>query len=135
MQKPRDTELEEVDSCTKLLDMEIDGKRRRRNSMPFLPSRYKTNNCSTTTKKDSNKRAVENQLGAPPLNRVLSPLLIFLNKTQSCKSSVTKPSDHPIKSISQSKKNDKSFDEDQSDDFYATWKRIQGSRMSLAEKS
>ena len=43
MRMSEDTEVEEIDSCTKLLDLEVAHQRKRRNSMYcFLPSGFST---------------------------------------------------------------------------------------------
>ena len=96
-----ETEVEEIDSCTKLLDIEVAHQRKRRKSMySFLPSGFST--------KD-------------PISKVW-------DKMASSKINNNKDWTH--------KRSDKYYFKPQSvppeDEFYMTWKKIQGSRIDIS---
>ena len=101
MRTSEDTEVEEIDSCTKLLDLEVAHQRKRRKSMySFLPSGFST--------KD--------------------PISIVWSKMASSKISNNKDWTH--------KRSDKYYFKQESvppeDEFYMTWKKIQGSRIDIS---
>ena len=143
MRKPREqeTDLETVDTCTKLLDLEVSNKRKRRNSMPFLPSRYASVDNLYRLKMDLNKKPAESPSGDPKFKWEFPPILNFLRKATSTsdfsKEALIEPQSSK-KNLEQGSKNNrpmriKGCSKDQNDEFYKTWKRIQGSRMRLTD--
>lgn len=133
LQKMRHTEehdMVEVDSCVKLLDHEVATRRRRRNSMPFsLPSFHGITNSLSNLRMKSivnssmsfrrNSNFEKENLPATSLTNESSPDV----STDNTKS----------RNSQGHKKHLDRFTEDQKDEFFTTWRRIQGSRISLAE--
>ena len=123
-------DLEEVDSCVKLLDLEVAQRRERRNSMPFsLPSLHSiTDSLSKLRHKSTAKTPLIPRRNSK-LEQAIFPVIRVMQE------SLPKTSTNVCESNG-SLGHDKHLDhftDEQNHEFYATWRRIQGSRINLTE--
>jgi hypothetical protein len=138
----QETDVEPVDSCTKLLDQEISDKRERRKSMPFfLPSRYSNQELLSKHKKDSKESMDETSNREMKLKWLLFLDNYFSNKFPSSNATSrksVKEKQCSKKNLAQGKpdkyENERRFSQNQNEEFYTTWKRIQGSRICLNDE-
>ena len=145
--KLQEQDVESIDSCTKLLDQEISNRKTRRKSMPFfLPSRYASHESLPKNKKDLKKRMDENRMDETTSRNIKFKWLILHVWNLSSKSPSSNASS--MKSVEQNqcpKQNETEWKQDkyqyehklsekENEEFYTTWKRIQGSRICLNEE-
>ena len=144
--KLQEKDDESVDSCTKLLDEEISNRRMRRNSMPFfLPSRYTSHESLTKNKKNTKNRMDENRMDETTSRNIKFKWLLLHVWNLSSKSPPSNGAS--IKSVEDNQclkqnetewkqnknQNERKFSESENEEFYTTWRRIQGSRICLNE--
>ena len=123
-------DLEEVDSCVKLLDLEVAQRRKRRNSMPFsLPSLHSiTDSLSKLRHKSTAKTPLIPRRNSK-LEQGIFPVISVIQE------SITKTYTSPCES-KESPGHDKHLDhftDEQNTEFFTTWRRILGSRINLTE--
>ena len=123
-------DLEEVDSCVKLLDLEVAQRRKRRNSMPFsLPSLHSITDSLSKLRHKSTAETPLIPRRNSKLEQGIFPVVSLIQE------SLPKTST----SLCESKENpghDKHLDhftDEQNHEFFTTWRRIQGSRINLTE--
>ena len=130
MRHAEEPEQEKVDSCVKLLDLEVAKKRRRRNSIPFfLPSLHDITYSLSNLRLGSNTKSPFIPRRNSIIREGMLPVINLLNEHPT----LTSSSKYKTKDTERVKENLKCLTDEQKDEFYTTWKRIQGSRIDLAQ--
>ena len=130
MRHGEEPELDKVDSCVKLLDLDVARNRKRRSSIPFsIPS------LRDITHSFSNLRLGLNSKSPliPRRNSTLRDGLFTVVNLMNESPPMSASNKCRTKDIKTAKENSNRFTDEQNDEFYTTWKRIQGSRMNLAQ--
>ena len=123
-------DLEEVDSCVKLLDLEVAQRRKRRNSIPFsLPSLHSITDSLSKLRHKSTAKTLLIPRRNTKLEQGIFPVVSVMQE------SVPKTSTSLCESI-ETPEHDKHLDhftDEQNHEFFTAWRRIQGSRINLTE--